>query len=211
LQGEFSQLRSFWRGRHGSIVGHPYNQPESLQQVQAITMAIYQLDDLTPTVHPSAWVADNAQVMGKVTLAEDTSVWFGVVIRGDNDPIMVGRGTNIQENSVLHTDHGKPLVLGENVTVGHQATLHGCTVGNNSLIGIGAIVLNGAKIGNNCLVGAGALVTEGKEFPDGSMIIGSPAKAVRMLSPEQIEGLKMSATHYINNANRYKTGLKKLA
>lgn len=174
-------------------------------------MAIYQLDDLKPAIHPSAWVADNAQVIGKVTLAEDTSVWFGVVIRGDNDPIMVGRGTNIQENSVLHTDHGRPLVLGENVTVGHQVTLHGCTVGNNSLIGIGAVVLNGAKIGNNCLVGAGALVTEGKEFPDGSMIIGSPAKAVRMLSPEQIEGLKMSAQHYINNASRYRTGLKKLA
>ena len=174
-------------------------------------MAIYQLDDLTPTVHPSAWVADNAQVIGRVMLAEDTSVWFGVIIRGDNDPITVGRGTNIQENSVLHTDHGKPLVLGENVTVGHQVMLHGCTVGNNSLIGIGAIVLNGAKIGNNCLVGAGSLVTEGKEFPDGSMIIGSPAKAVRMLSPEQIEGLKMSARHYIDNAKRYKTGLKKLA
>jgi len=174
-------------------------------------MALYQLDDVTPTLHPSAWVADSAQVMGDVRLGENVSIWFGVVIRGDNEPITVGRGTNIQENSVLHTDHGKPLVLGENVTIGHQATLHGCTVGDGSLIGIGAVVLNGAVIGKNCLVGASALVTEGKQFPDGCMIIGSPAKAVRQLSPEQIEGLKMSAKHYVNNANRYKTGLKKLA
>ncbi len=174
-------------------------------------MAIYQLDDLTPDVHPSAWVADNAQVLGNVTLAEDASVWFGVVIRGDTSTITVGKGSNVQDNSVLHADVGMPLVIGEGVTVGHQVMLHGCTVGNHSLIGIGAIVLNGAKIGNNCLVGAGALVTEGKEFPDGSMIIGSPAKAVRMLSPEQIEGLKMSAKHYVDNANRYKAGLKKLA
>ena len=174
-------------------------------------MAIYQLDDLTPTVHSSAWVADNAHVIGRVTLAEDTSVWFGVVIRGDTSTITVGKGSNVQDNSVLHADEGMPLTIGEGVTVGHQVMLHGCTVGNNSLIGIGAIVLNGAKIGNNCLVGAGSLVTEGKEFPDGSMIIGSPAKAVRMLSPEQIEGLKMSARHYIDNAERYKTGLKKLA
>ena len=174
-------------------------------------MAIYQLDDLTPTIHQTAWVADNAQVLGDVTLAEGTSVWFGVVIRGDTSTITVGKGSNIQDNSVLHADIGMPLVIGEGVTVGHQVMLHGCSIGNNSLIGIGAIVLNGAKIGNNCLVGAGALVTEGKEFPDGSMIIGSPAKATRMLSPEQIEGLKMSARHYLTNANRYKAGLKKLA
>ncbi len=173
-------------------------------------MAIYQLDDLKPSVHPSAWVAENAQVMGNVTLAENTSIWFGVVIRGDTSTITVGKGSNVQDNSVLHADVGMPLVIGEGVTVGHQVMLHGCTVGDNALIGIGAIVLNGAKIGNNCLVGAGALVTEGKEFPDGAMIIGSPAKAVRMLSPEQIEGLKMSAQHYIGNAKRYKTGLKKL-
>ena len=174
-------------------------------------MALYQLDDLTPTIHQTAWVADNAQVLGDVTLAEGASVWFGVVIRGDTSTITVGKGSNIQDNSVLHADIGMPLVIGEGVTVGHQVMLHGCTIGNNSLIGIGAIVLNGAKIGNNCLVGAGALVTEGKEFPDGSMIIGSPAKATRMLSPEQIEGLKMSARHYLINANRYKAGLKKLA
>lgn len=174
------------------------------------TMAIYQLDDLKPDVHPTAWVADNAQVMGRVTLAEDASVWFGVVIRGDTSTITLGKGSNVQDNSVLHADVGMPLVIGEGVTVGHQVMLHGCTVGNHSLIGIGAIVLNGAKIGNNCLVGAGALVTEGKEFPDGSMIIGSPAKVVRQLTPEQIEGLRQSAQHYIDNARRFKNGLRKI-
>jgi carbonic anhydrase/acetyltransferase-like protein (isoleucine patch superfamily) len=174
-------------------------------------MAIYQLDDATPDIHASAWVADSAQVIGQVTLAEDSSVWFGVVIRGDTSTITVGKGSNIQDNSVLHADQGMPLVIGEHVTVGHQAMLHGCTIGHGSLIGIGAVVLNGARIGQHCLVGAGALVTEGKEFPDGSLIIGSPAKAVRQLSTGQIEGLKMSAQHYVNNAIRYKTGLKKLA
>lgn len=174
-------------------------------------MALYQLDNLTPTVHESAWVADSAQVLGNVHLAEDSSVWFGVVIRGDTDTIRVGRGTNIQDNSVLHADRGMPLTIGDNVTVGHQVMLHGCTIGEGSLIGIQAVVLNGAKIGKNCLVGAGSLVTEGKEFPDGSMILGSPAKAVKQLSPEQIEGLKMSAKHYVDNARRYKTGFKKIA
>ncbi|SFC69212.1 Carbonic anhydrase or acetyltransferase, isoleucine patch superfamily [Polaromonas sp. OV174] len=174
-------------------------------------MAIYQLDDSTPDIHDSAWVADSAHVMGKVSLAQDSSIWFGVVLRGDVETIQVGRGSNIQDNSVLHADHGIPLVIGDNVTVGHQVMLHGCTIGDGSLIGIQAVVLNGAKIGKNCLVGAGSLVTEGKEFPDGSMILGSPAKAVRQLTPEQIEGLKMSAQHYIDNARRYKTGLKKLA
>ena len=173
-------------------------------------MALYQLDDFQPAVAATAWVADSAQVIGNVTLGDHTSVWFGVVIRGDTSTISVGKGSNVQDNSVLHADHGMPLVIGEGVTVGHQVMLHGCTVGNNCLIGIGAIVLNGAKIGNNCLVGAGALVTEGKEFSDGSMIIGSPAKAVRMLSPEQIQGLKMSAESYIANARRYNTGLKQL-
>ena len=173
-------------------------------------MAIYQLDDLTPALHDSAWVADSAQVIGDVALGEDSSVWFGVVIRGDTDPITVGKGSNIQDGSVLHADHGMPLVIGENVTVGHQVMLHGCTIGDGSLIGIQAVVLNGAKIGRNCLVGAGSLVTEGKEFPDGCMILGSPAKAVRQLSDAQLEGLKMSAQHYIDNARRYKTGLTRL-
>lgn len=174
-------------------------------------MSIYQLDDLTPAIHESAWVADSAQLIGRVRLAENCSIWFGVVIRGDMDAINVGLGSNIQDNSVLHADHGMPLNIGENVSVGHQVMLHGCTIGDGSLIGIQAVVLNGAKIGKNCLVGAGSLVTEGKEFPDGSMILGSPAKAVKQLSAEQISGLKMIAKHYIDNARRYKTGLKKLA
>ncbi|QJC55944.1 Protein YrdA [Polaromonas vacuolata] len=173
-------------------------------------MATYQLETFIPSIDASAWIAESAQVIGKVSLAENTSVWFGAVLRGDMDLISIGRNSNIQDGSVLHTDSGMPLTLGEGVTVGHQVMLHGCSIGDNSLIGIGAIVLNGAKIGKNCLVGAGSLVTEGKEFPDGSMIFGSPAKAVRQLTPEQIEGLKMSASHYVANANRYKRGLKKL-
>ena len=173
-------------------------------------MAVYELDGTQPRVADSAWVADSAQVMGNVVLGEDSSVWFGTVIRGDTEAITVGRGSNIQDASVLHADIGKPLTIGDNVTVGHQVMLHGCTIGDESLIGIGAIVLNGAKIGRHCLVGAGALVTEGKEFPDGSMIIGSPAKVVRQLTPEQIEGLKLSAQHYMDNARRFRAGLKKL-
>ncbi|OOG56176.1 gamma carbonic anhydrase family protein [Polaromonas sp. C04] len=173
-------------------------------------MAIYELDGTVPRVADSAWVADSAQVMGNVELAQDASVWFGVVIRGDTETIRIGRGSNIQDLSVLHADIGMPLTVGENVTVGHKVMLHGCTIGDESLIGIGAVVLNGAKIGKNCLVGAGALVTEGKEFADGSMIIGSPAKAVRQLTPEQIAGLKLSAQHYVDNARRFRAGLKKI-
>ncbi|CAB5657978.1 carnitine operon protein CaiE [Delftia tsuruhatensis] len=173
-------------------------------------MAIYELDGVAPEVAASAWVADSAEVMGNVRLAEDASIWFGAVVRGDCESISIGEGSNIQDASVLHADLGKPLVVGRHVTVGHQVMLHGCTIGDESLIGIGAVVLNGARIGRNCLVGAGALVTEGKEFPDGSMIIGSPAKAVRQLTPEQIEGLRRSAQHYVDNARRFKTGLRKL-
>ena len=171
-------------------------------------MAIYEFDGVAPQIAGSAWVADSAQVMGNVVLGEDTSVWFGTVIRGDTDCITIGAGSNIQDASVLHADFGQPLVVGARVTVGHQVMLHGCTIGDESLIGIGAIVLNGAKIGRNCLVGAGALVTEGKEFPDGSLIVGSPAKAVRVLTPEQIEGLRQSAQHYIDNARRFRATLK---
>jgi len=173
-------------------------------------MAIYQLDSRTPEVAESAWVADTAQVIGSVKLAADASVWFGVTIRGDNEPIEIGEGTNIQDGSVLHSDYDKPMVVGKHVTVGHMVILHGCTIGDESLIGMGAVVLNGAKIGKNCLVGAGALVTEGKEFPDGSMIVGSPAKVVRELTPEQIEGLRQSARSYMQNARRFKAGLKKI-
>jgi len=173
-------------------------------------MSIYQLDDLAPVVDPTAFVADSAQVIGDVKLGADSSVWFGTVIRGDTDTITVGEGSNIQDASVLHADRGMPLTIGRHVTVGHQVMLHGCTIGDETLIGIGAVVLNGAKIGKNCLVGAGSLVTEGKEFPDGSMILGSPAKVVRQLTPEQIEGLRNSARHYIENARRFRRGLKQL-
>ncbi len=173
-------------------------------------MAVYELDGVAPQVAESSWVADSAQVMGNVSLAEGASVWFGAVLRGDCESISIGAGSNIQDASVLHADYGKPLVVGEHVTVGHQVMLHGCTIGDGSLIGIGAVVLNGAKIGKHCLVGAGALVTEGKEFPDGSMVLGSPAKAVRQLTPEQIEGLRLSALHYVENAKRFKNGLRKI-
>ena len=173
-------------------------------------MAVYALDEVAPRMADSAWVADSAQVMGDVVMEADASVWFGTVVRGDTATITIGEGTNVQDASVLHADLGMPLVIGRHVTVGHQVMLHGCTIGDESLIGIGAIVLNGAKIGKNCLVGAGALVTEGKEFPDGSMIIGSPARAVKALTPEQIEGLRRSAQHYIDNARRFKAGLRKL-
>lgn len=170
-------------------------------------MALYALDGVVPQVALSAWVAPNAQVVGDVHLADDSSVWFGVTVRGDTDTITVGRGSNIQDGSVLHADLGMPLVIGEHVTVGHQVVLHGCTIGDGSLVGIGAVVLNGAHIGKNCLVGAGALVTEGKTFPDGSLVIGSPAKAVRQLTDEQIDGLRQSALHYVANAQRFRAGL----
>lgn len=174
-------------------------------------MAIYELDGVAPQVHTQAWVAPSAQVMGQVSVGAGASIWFGTVVRGDTERITIGADSNIQDASVLHADAGLPLVIGERVTVGHQAMLHGCTVGDESLIGIGAIVLNGAKIGKNCLVGAGALVTEGKEFPDGSMILGSPAKVVRQLTPEQIEGLRQSAQHYKTNAQRFAKTLRPLA
>ena len=173
-------------------------------------MAIYELNGVAPSLADTAWVADSAQVIGNVVLGDQASVWFGTVVRGDMERITIGAGSNIQDTSVLHADTGQPLVIGARVTVGHQAVLHGCTVGDESLIGFGAIVLHGAKIGKNCLVGAGALVTEGKEFPDGSMIVGAPAKVVRQLTPEQIELLRHSAQHYIDNAQRFCSGLKQI-
>ncbi len=173
-------------------------------------MAIYQLGDDAPRLAPGAWVADSAQLIGRVQLGAGASVWYGAVLRGDNEWITLGARTNVQEGSVLHTDLGFPLTLGDDVTVGHQVMLHGCTVGDGSLIGIQAVVLNGAKIGRNCLVGAGAVVTEGKEFPDNSLILGAPAKVVREISPEQAARLKMSALHYVENAERHRTLLKKI-
>jgi len=174
-------------------------------------VAIFELDGIVPRISDSAWVADSAQVIARVELADDANVWFGVVIRGDTEAIRVGRRTNIQDMSVLHADPGFPLTLGDDVTVGHKVMLHGCTVGDGSLIGIGAVVLNGAKIGKGCLVGAGSLVTEGKEFPPGSLIMGSPAKVVRQLTSEQLEGLRLTAAHYVSNARRFRTGLQKIA
>ena len=173
-------------------------------------MALYQLDSHRPRLARGAWVADSAQVIGHVELAEDASIWFGAILRGDTELLSVGRGSNVQDGSVLHADTGYPVTLGEGVTVGHQVVLHGCTVGDGSLIGIGAVVLNGARIGKHCLVGAGALVTEGKEFAEGSMIIGSPARVVKQLTAEQIAGLKRSAEHYVLNARRFAAGLTKI-
>ena len=173
-------------------------------------MAIYQLGDDAPRIHPGAWVAESASVIGRVELQEGASVWYGCTLRGDNDWMVVGRNSNIQDGSVLHTDAGVPLTIGEGVTVGHQVMLHGCTVGDNSLIGIQSVILNGAKIGRHCIVGAGSVVTEGKEFPDGSLILGSPARVVRPLTPEQIERLQWSARHYVANAVRHRDGLKRI-
>jgi carbonic anhydrase/acetyltransferase-like protein (isoleucine patch superfamily) len=173
-------------------------------------MALYQLDAHRPRLARGAWVADSAQVIGNVELAEDASIWFGAILRGDTELLTIGPGSNVQDGSVLHADVGFPLGVGQNVTIGHQVMLHGCTVGDGSLIGIQAVVLNGAKIGKHCLVGAGALVTEGKEFPESSMIIGSPARVVKQLTPEQIAGLQRSAEHYVMNARRFAAGLTKI-
>ncbi len=173
-------------------------------------MAIHELDGMKPKIGSDAWVADTARVIGDVVLEAGSSVWFGAVLRGDADRITVGEGSNIQDGSVLHADFGVPLVVGKNVTVGHMVMLHGCTIGDESLIGIGATVLNKARIGKNCVVGAGSLVTEGKEFPDGTLIMGSPAKVVRDLTPEQIEGLRKSAAHYQGNAQRYINSYKQV-
>jgi carbonic anhydrase/acetyltransferase-like protein (isoleucine patch superfamily) len=174
-------------------------------------MALYQLGADVPRLAAGAWVADSADVIGRVSLGEGASVWYGAVLRGDNEWIMLGPRSNVQEGSVLHTDMGFPLTIGADVTIGHQVMLHGCTVGDGSLIGIQSVVLNGARIGKNCLVGAGSVVTEGKEFPDGSLILGSPARAVRQLSPEQTARVAMGAAHYVINAERFKTTLQRIA
>ena len=173
-------------------------------------MAIYQLGEYAPEIDPSAYVADSANLIGKVTVEADASVWFGVTIRGDNERITIGAGSNVQEGTVMHTDMGFPLVLGKNVTVGHQAMLHGCTVGDGALIGIQAVVLNGAVIGEECLVGAGALVTEGKVFPDRSLIIGTPAKVVRQLTDEDVANLYRNAETYAKRQATYKVALKRI-
>ncbi len=173
-------------------------------------MAIYKLGDAAPTVHESVFVADTATIIGKVTVGENASVWFGASLRADNEPISVGAGTNIQENAVLHTDPGYPLTLEANVTVGHQAMLHGCTIKEGALIGIQAVVLNGAVIGRNCLVGAGAVVTEGKQFPDNSLILGAPARVVRELTEADIAGLQRAAASYVARREFFKAQLVRI-
>ncbi len=171
---------------------------------------IYALDGISPDIDPDAWVAPGAHVMGRVRLAAGVGIWFGAALRGDNEWIEVGEATNIQENCVLHTDMGYPLVIGANCTIGHKAMLHGCTIGAGSLIGMGATVLNGAKIGKGCLIGACALITEGKEIPDGSLVMGSPGKVVRELDDAARARLLKSAEGYRANAARFRAGLKAL-
>jgi carbonic anhydrase/acetyltransferase-like protein (isoleucine patch superfamily) len=175
-------------------------------------MGIYQIGDKQPQLPPEGeyWIAPTATVLGDVILLKDASVWFGVVIRGDNDPITIGERSNVQDNSVLHTDEGVPLTIGADVTVGHKAMLHGCTVGDNSLIGIGATVLNRAVIGKNCIIGAHALIPEGKVIPDNSLVVGAPGRVIRELGEAEAIFLKASAAHYVLNWRRYAAELKPL-
>ena len=170
-------------------------------------MPLFQLGQDRPQVHPSVFVAPGAMVVGKVELHENSSVWFNVSLRGDNDLIVLGEGSNIQEGSVLHTDTGHPLTIGKRVTVGHQAMLHGCTIGDESLIGMQAILLNGSQVGRHCIIGAGALLTGNTVIPEGSMVLGSPAKVVRPLKPEEIEMIRQAAAGYVDRAKLFKTEL----
>ncbi|SNS57870.1 gamma carbonic anhydrase family protein [Antarctobacter heliothermus] len=173
-------------------------------------MTLYALDGIAPQLAGDAWAAPDANLIGKVVLEARASVWFGCTLRGDNEEIRLGEGSNLQENTVCHTDMGYPLVIGRGCTIGHKVMLHGCTIGDNTLIGMGATILNGAKIGKNCLIGAGALITEGKEIPDGSLVMGMPGKVVRQLDEAAIEGLRKSALGYQANAARFATGLTAL-
>ncbi len=171
---------------------------------------IYTLDGIAPVISPSAWVASDANIIGRVVLDAETSVWFGATLRGDNEEIRIGAGSNVQEACVLHTDLGYPLTVGENCTIGHRAMLHGCKIGDGSLIGMGATILNGARIGRGCLIGAAALITEGKDIPDGSLVMGAPGKVIRILDPEARERLLLSARGYRKNAQRFARGLRAL-
>lgn len=171
---------------------------------------IYQLDEQKPDCHSSSWVAENATVVGNVILDAESSIWFGATLRGDNEVIKIGQGSNVQENCALHTDPGFKLIIGSNCTIGHGAIIHGCKIDDGSLIGMGAIILNGAKIGKGCLIGAGALVTEGKIIPDGSMVLGSPGKIVKELDPAAQKRLLQSAETYKRNAVRFSSGLHKI-
>ena len=171
---------------------------------------LYAIDERRPKLHASAWVADSAELIGSVVLEEDASVWFRAVLRGDNDLLTIGPQSNVQDGSVLHTDAGIRLTVGRGVTIGHKVMLHGCEIGDYSLVGINAVVLNGAKVGKHCLVGAGALVTEGKEIPDRSLVVGAPARVVRQLTDAELLLLEGSAAHYVENARRYRKGLEAL-
>jgi carbonic anhydrase/acetyltransferase-like protein (isoleucine patch superfamily) len=173
-------------------------------------MNAYRLGDAMPSLPESGeyWIAPTASVIGKVILKRNASIWFGAVLRGDHEPIEIGENSNVQDNCVLHTDIGLPLIIGRNVTIGHMVMLHGCVIGDGSLVGIGSIVLNGAKIGRNCIIGANSLITEGKEIPDNSMVMGSPGKVVRTLSDAQVAGLAAGALHYVENWKRFKAGLR---
>lgn len=173
-------------------------------------MSLYQLDDYIPVIHDTAYVAPGSTVIGRVELHENASVWPGAVLRGDNEPIRIGKGSNVQDGAVMHTDPGCPLQVGENVTVGHQAMLHGCTIGHNSLVGIQAVILNNAVIGPYSLVGAGAVVTEGKVFPERSLILGAPAKVVRTLTDDEVASLQRNADSYQVRARQFQKGLKRL-
>ena len=168
---------------------------------------IYSLDGHTPELRGTAWAAASADLIGKVVLEDGASVWFGAVLRGDNEVLVVGQGSNVQDNVVIHTDMGVPMVIGANCTIGHRAMLYGCTIGDSTLIGMGATILNGAKIGKGCLIGACALITEGKDIPDGALVMGAPGKVVRMLEPEEQARLLRSAEGYRRNAQRYAKGL----
>lgn len=173
-------------------------------------MTLYALDGIAPQIAEETWIAPDANLIGRIVVEEAASVWFCATLRGDNETITVGAGSNIQENCVLHTDMGYPLTIGKGCTIGHKVMLHGCIIGDNSLIGMGATILNGAKIGKNCLIGAGALITEGKEIPDGSLVMGVPGKVVRDLDDAAIEGLRKSALGYQANMRRFRDGLKAL-
>ena len=175
-------------------------------------MTIYSLADKKPQLPPEGeyWIADNAVVIGDVILKPGASVWFGATVRADNETMIIGENTNIQDGSVLHSDPGSPLTIGRDVTVGHKVMLHGCTIGDNSLIGIGAVILNRAVIGKNCLIGANALIPEGKVIPDGSLVMGQPGKVARELDEGQIAALTASAGHYVQNWKRYAAELKKI-
>ena len=173
-------------------------------------MTLYALDGVAPQVAEDTWIAPDANVIGRVVIGAGASVWFCCTLRGDNERIRVGRGSNVQENCVLHTDMGYPLTIGQGCTIGHKVMLHGCTIGDNSLIGMGATVRNGAKIGRNCLIGAGALITEGKEIPDGSLVMGVPGKVVRALDDAAIDGLRKSALGYQANMRRFRDGMTAL-